>query len=96
MSHASRPTDGLLAIARSLYVDVVTADVTKELRARGVRSILLKGPAVAGWLYRDGTPRPYADTDLLIAPSNLAAAKVVLEDLGFESVSACLGHPTGV
>ena len=40
----------------------------------GVRSILLKGPAVARWLYGPGEPRRYSDIDLLVGEADLAAA----------------------
>jgi hypothetical protein len=49
-----------------MRVDLVTAAVVSDLRKSGVRPILLKGPSIAAWLYADGTPRPYRDTDLLV------------------------------
>jgi hypothetical protein len=48
-----------------------------------VRSILLKGPSFAAWLYRDGSSRPYADVDLLIAQEDVTAAHGVLIERGF-------------
>jgi hypothetical protein len=73
----------LLAAARSLSVDQVTAEVVAALRAQGVRPILLKGPAFAQWLYDEGELRPYVDTDLLVAPEHQEIAAQVLADLGF-------------
>jgi hypothetical protein len=57
--------------AHALARDVATAEVVEALRAAGVRSIVLKGPSIARWLYADGQPRPYGDTDLLVSPADL-------------------------
>jgi hypothetical protein len=86
---ASRPPDQLLAVARSLSVDHVTAEVVRSLRDAGVRPILLKGPTIARALYDDGSPRSYVDTDLLVAPERVPLAEHVLATLGFE----CLTSP---
>lgn len=68
-----------------LRVDATTAEVTRAFRAAGIRSILLKGPAVARWLYEDRAARPYTDSDLLVSPDDVAAAEDVLRGLGFRS-----------
>jgi putative nucleotidyltransferase-like protein len=73
----------LRSAALSLRVDAVTTEVVSKLRSGGVRPILLKGPSIATWLYEDGTPRPYRDTDLLVAPEALRAASGALRGLGF-------------
>jgi hypothetical protein len=70
------------AAARNLVIDRTTAEVVAEFAAAGVRSLLLKGPSVARWLY-DDAPRTYADTDLLVAPQNAALAEAILSGLGF-------------
>jgi hypothetical protein len=77
--------------AHSLSVDLVTAEVVSALRDRGVRSILLKGPAIVKWLYADGALRPYDDSDLLIATSDLSTAKNVLLEMGFRYGYESLG-----
>lgn len=48
-----------------------------------MRPILLKGPAIASWLYNDGT-RSYVDVDLLADPEQLEQAGEVLQGLGLE------------
>jgi hypothetical protein len=73
-----------LATARALHVDRFTGEVVRCLRDSGVRPLLLKGPALAAWLYADGTARPYVDCDLLVAPDQEPAAAAVLASLGFE------------
>jgi hypothetical protein len=70
------------ALLRS-RVDVKTAEVVRELRAAGVRPIVLKGPAIERWLYDEDSLRFYVDTDLLLAQPELPAAERRLADIGF-------------
>jgi hypothetical protein len=68
-----------------LWLDDVAAEVTTALSANGVRSVLVKGPATARWLYPDDqTARHYRDVDLLVAPDVYAGAEEVLVSLGFD------------
>jgi hypothetical protein len=69
--------------AHALARDVATAEVVEALRALGVRSIVLKGPSIARWLYVDGSPRPYSDTDLLVSPADLEPAAEALRSIGY-------------
>jgi hypothetical protein len=66
-----------------MATDRVTAEVVEAFRAAGIRSILLKGPAVARWLYDDDALRPYLDCDLLVSPADFHRAEGILADLGF-------------
>ncbi len=69
---------------RSIWVDWCTAQAVKALRERGVRPLLLKGPAIATWLYPElPRARPYHDIDLLVRPSDRAATERTLADLGY-------------
>jgi hypothetical protein len=70
------------ASALGLAVDSVTAEVVKALNDARIRSLLLKGPSFAGWLYEDGA-RPYGDSDLLVSPGSYGRAGQVLSQLGF-------------
>jgi hypothetical protein len=79
--------DARLAVARTLLLDHVAVEVADALADGGVRAILLKGAALAGWLYQD-TPRPYTDVDLLVAADRFTTAEGVLARLGF-----ALGRP---
>ncbi len=72
------------AAMQSLQIDAVTVEVVRELERGRVRSLLLKGPSIAGWLYDRGESRPYLDADLLVDPAELEAAARVLRRLGFE------------
>jgi hypothetical protein len=72
------------AIARTLRIDHLTAEVVQAFQAAGIRSILLKGPALARWLYDEGAMRPYADCDLLVRTDSFQAAEGILASMGFE------------
>src|SRR5687768_11791121 len=73
-----------IAAARVLAIDRVTASIVEALRARGIESMILKGPALARALYDEGELRVYGDTDLLVAPADREEAERVLRDEGFE------------
>jgi PqqD family protein of HPr-rel-A system len=82
--HAGESPNGDSWALDALWVDWYTAQVIDALRARGVEAILLKGPAIRGWLYRDASgERGYLDADLLIPSAALTAATAVLSELGF-------------
>ena len=68
---------------RRLALEAATAQVIGSLGARGVRTILLKGPALADWLYGGPDQRPYGDVDLLVAPHQFDLAETCLGPLGF-------------
>jgi hypothetical protein len=80
----TKPT--LRSVARSLAVDLATAEVVTALRERGIRSVVLRGPALARRVYPMGELRPYVDVDLLVAPADDGAAGDVLSRLGFAVV----------
>jgi len=74
-----------LLAAESMLIDHCTAEVVSALHAASVRPILLKGPAIARWLYAaEPGARDYLDIDLLVAPHQMADAKRVLGDLRYE------------
>jgi hypothetical protein len=65
-----------------MLLDTAATEVTAAFRRSQIPSRLLKGAAIAAWLY-DGADRTYVDVDLLVAPMDLARAEKVLEQLGF-------------
>lgn len=67
-----------------MAVDGHTAEAVHALRAAGVEAVLLKGPAIARWLYDERESRPYSDADLLVAPETLTRAESVLVGIGYE------------
>ena len=79
--------------ADNLRVDAVTAEVLQAFDAAAVSSVLLKGPAIARWLYLDGDPRPYRDCDLLVPPSQIDAAQTALGRAGLNRAFDLEGLP---
>lgn len=71
------------AATRRASLEAAASQVAQELDETGVMCVLLKGPAVAGWLYTPEDARRYADVDLLVGEDRLEAATRVLERLGF-------------
>ena len=76
-------SDHFSLVARSLRLDHEAGVAIDHLRAVGVPSILLKGAAIATWLYQGGDVRPYQDVDLLVPPSQLKTAIEALAQLGY-------------
>jgi hypothetical protein len=72
------------ATTRSLRIDRLTAEVVESFAGAGIRSILLKGPAIARWLYDEGAMRPYADCDLLVREDQSPSAQRILIGLGLQ------------
>jgi hypothetical protein len=73
----------VVVTAHALARDLMTAEAVQALRRVGVRSVVLKGPSIARWLYADGHPRPYGDTDLLVSPADLEPAADALRSIGY-------------
>ncbi len=72
-------------VARGILIDTWTAEVVTALHERGIRPLLLKGPATACWLYADEPwARTYVDIDLLVAPTDFAGAEAALRRIGFQ------------
>lgn len=55
-----------------------------RLRPRGIRPVVLKGPAVAQTAYRRSSWRPYSDLDLLVAPDERFELAAALRASGFD------------
>ena len=73
-----RETRGI-ALARSL----LAVEIVRQLERSGIRSIVLKGPAVGLTAYGDPSMRTFSDVDLLIEVHNLAAARASLVAAGY-------------
>lgn len=69
-------------VLRTLLLDAVAARATAALAAAGIPAILLKGRAIADWLYA-GEVRGYCDVDLLVDPAQRDRAVQVLGELGY-------------
>ena len=75
-------------VAHRRRTDTATVELVAALDASGVRSILLKGPSIARWLYADGEERHYWDIDLLVPAAELPRAEEVTAALGFEPLAS--------
>jgi hypothetical protein len=78
------PSDKTRLMLRALVVDAATAELTTELESKGVRAILLKGPAFARWLYPEEALRPYGDADLLVSEDTVPTVEATLRGSGYE------------
>ncbi len=62
----------------------VLTDSLAALQQASIRTVLLKGAALAPLIYPEPGLRPMRDLDLLVAPSQARRAQDILRDLGFE------------
>lgn len=69
-------------VLRTLLLDAVAAQCFALLSEHGVPAILLKGQAIASWLYADRL-REYGDVDLLVDPAEREQAVDVLGSIGY-------------
>jgi hypothetical protein len=80
---ARAPSDPVVLAASKLVVDTTAARLVRTLKTEGVPSVLLRGPAVARWLYDNELSRPYADVDLLVPDDRFPEAQRLLIGLDF-------------
>jgi hypothetical protein len=79
------------AIAEQINREEILA-VLRNLRARGIRAVLLKGAALAYTHYPHPCLRPRDDFDLLVADDQVSAADQVLQDRGYEPLRMLHGR----
>lgn len=70
-------------VARTLLLDLSAVRAVDLLARHGVPALLLKGRAVADWLYA-GELRDYVDVDLLVDPDRRDQAVDLLSTVGYE------------
>jgi hypothetical protein len=87
------PLSALRSAAHSFSVDRDGAEVATALEQASIPTVLVKGAAIATWLYSGERPRLYTDTDLLLPKRDWEAAKTVMKRLGFEDDLGPLAHP---
>ena len=93
MASRTEPSSEATYAVRTLLQDRLTADLVASLEAAEVPPVVLKGPAIATWLYRGSEVRTYGDSDLLVAPDRWELAMATLQELGYEDDLGSLGHP---
>jgi hypothetical protein len=67
---------------KAMAADTTAAPALEALAAAGVRTAVVKGPAMAA-LHPQGWPRTYSDIDLIVTPDDFPRAIRCVEDLGF-------------
>jgi hypothetical protein len=72
----------LNAQMRSMAADAAGSRVLADLRAHGIPTAVVKGPAIAG-LHPEGWPRPYNDIDVVVSRQHVRSAISRSESLGF-------------
>jgi hypothetical protein len=80
--HAAERSTERAAVMRNLLLDVSAARAFTTLQQHGIAAIVLKGRAIASWLY-PGELRPYGDVDLLVAAHLRDHAVAALATLGY-------------
>ena len=70
----------------TLALDAIAVEVVAALDEAGIANLLVKGPAVARWLYDAPGERPYDDVDLLVREPDLPRAEQTVRGLGFRFV----------
>ena len=75
--------DLLRAAGSKLRLDAAIAQAMLSFEHAGIDARLLKGPAIAQWLYVEREERSYIDGDVLIDPAQVALAEEMLESIGY-------------
>lgn len=86
LSTSGSDANGLRQASVALALEGLAARVATAFGREGLRTILIKGPALREWLYPREVRR-YSDVDLLIRPHDRGVAERVLEELEFARVA---------
>ena len=81
-----------LVAVRNLIIDRLAAEIAGAFAAKGIETLILKGPVLATWLY-PGEVRPYGDADVMVAPGNWEPAVELLTEMGFADHLGPMAHP---
>jgi hypothetical protein len=94
LAKQSRAPEAALDELRPFYLAQASASmprthwlgqILRELHARGIPVIVLKGAYLAEVVYADSAARPMSDIDLLVRQEDLEAAAQTLTDLGYQT-----------
>ncbi len=70
-------------IARNMYLYAELARIVKAFHDKGINTIVLKGAALAKFVYRDIGLRSMIDIDLLVKQEDLLHARDIVSDLNY-------------
>ncbi len=77
----------LTSRVRCLFMERQLGQILQAFQTGGVRTLILRGPALAWLLYPDPALRPSSDLDLLVLPEQMIQARAILEGLGYKCLS---------
>jgi hypothetical protein len=72
-----------LVFARILVAQALAAHLAQAFAERDIDMVVLKGPALMGWLYAEDELRNVGDVDVIVAPADFHPAEHALRSLGF-------------
>lgn len=81
-------SDVQVRVGHNLFNIGLLRRVQSALGEAGIQVLVLKGPATAFDVYGELALRPFADLDLLIRVADVARARAVLQEKGFEAETA--------
>ncbi len=81
--HETLDREYILSQARAIKKESELLDVLRAMRERDIEPMIVKGIPLAYLLYRDPGVRVTKDTDILVEPSEVDAAKQVLLEKGY-------------
>lgn len=84
----------LLDHGRASELALEAARLHALLAARGIASLLVKGPALAVQLYGQSTARSSCDIDLLVRPGEFGDARRLLDEAGYQMATASPPDPS--
>jgi hypothetical protein len=83
-----------LAVAMyTRLVDRLAVSVSGQFREAGIDHLVVKGPAIAHWLYGPDEVRTYGDVDVLVRQPDWDRAVALLHRHGFDDAMAGMAHP---
>ncbi len=70
-------------ISQSVLLSQQISLVLDKIEARGIKTLLLKGPAIDAVIYKENYLRPRLDLDLAVKKEKFPALEALLSDLGY-------------
>ncbi len=72
---------------RSIRMERQLGEILDAFQGEGVRTLVLRGPALGWSVYPNPALRPGSDLDLLVLPEQIIQARAILEHLGYKCLS---------
>jgi len=72
---------------RTIHMEHQLRKILNAFQFQGVRTLIVRGPALAWLVYPDPALRPSSDLDLLVLPEQVSSARAILEEMGYQCLS---------